>query len=157
MIAQLPIPPEKRKVERDAMRYEIGIEYPSKEKEEVDFNRLKSQIENKVTRFLRKQEIENNQATLCHKFVREYFDFMAALNKPGMKAVTERYQRAGLKIHILYGLKKIINSVIRAEIKRILAKKPLPSEKQEKMATQHLFYVLRIPKHILSDACLNHY
>ncbi|MDH5684655.1 MAG: hypothetical protein OEZ20_09350, partial [candidate division WOR-3 bacterium] len=91
------------------------------------------------------------------KFALEYFDFLATLNKSGMKAVTERYQRAGLKIHILYGLKKIINSVIRAEIKRILAKKPLPSEKQEKMATQHLFYVLRIPKHILSDACLNHY
>ena len=30
------------------------------------------------------------------KFALEYFDFLATLNKSGMKAVTERYQRAGL-------------------------------------------------------------
>jgi len=136
MILQLPQPLESRKVQRAAMRYETGIEFPAKEKPEtdIDFERLKSRIENKVKPFLIKHEIEENQASLCRKFVREYFNFMVTLNKSGMKAVTEQYQRAGLKTHLLYGLKKIINSVIRAEIKRIEAKKPLPSEKQEKMA-----------------------
>ncbi|MFB0509354.1 MAG: hypothetical protein ACETVX_02560, partial [bacterium] len=52
----------------------------------------------------------------------------------GMKMVTEKWQRVGLKLHIISGIKKIINSVLRGEIKRILAKKPLPTEKQEKMA-----------------------
>ena len=77
---------------------EIGIEFPSKEKpkQDIDFDRLKSRIENKVTPFLIKHEIAGNQASLCQKFTREYFDFMATLNKSGMKAVTERYQRAGL-------------------------------------------------------------
>ena len=63
-----------------------------------------------------------------------------------MKAVTDKYQRAGLKRNILYGLKKIINNVIRAEIKRILAKKPLPTKKQEKMAIGFTKYRIRIEK-----------
>ena len=148
MIAQLPIPPTQRKVQRDAMKYEIGIEFPSKEKpkRDIDFDRLKSRIENKVVPFLIKQEIEENQASLCRKFVREYFNFMASLNKSGMRAVVDKYQRAGLKIHILYGLKKIINSVIRAEIKRIEAKKPLPTKKQEKMAIGFTRYRIMIER-----------
>jgi transcriptional regulator with XRE-family HTH domain len=148
MILQLPQPPESRKVQRAAMRYETGIEFPSKEKpkRDIDFDRLRSRIENKVVPFLIKQEIEENQASLCRKFVREYFNFMASLNKSGMRAVVDKYQRAGLKIHILYGLKKIINSVIRAEIKRIVSKKPLPTKKQEKMAIGFTKYRIRIEK-----------
>jgi transcriptional regulator with XRE-family HTH domain len=148
MISQLPIPPAQRKIQRDAMRYETGIEFPAKEKPEtdIDFERLKSRIENKVVPFLIKQEIEENQASLCRKFVREYFNFMASLNKSGMRAVVDKYQKAGLKIHILYGLKKIINSVIRAEIKRIVSKKPLPTKKQEKMAIGFTKYRIRIEK-----------
>ncbi|MDH5186889.1 MAG: hypothetical protein OEW70_07505, partial [candidate division WOR-3 bacterium] len=35
---------------------------------------------------------------------------------------------------------------------------PPPTQRKiQRDATQHLFYVLRIPKHILSDACLIHY
>jgi transcriptional regulator with XRE-family HTH domain len=148
MILQLPQPPESRKVQRAAMRYETGIEFPSKEKpkRDIDFDRLRSRIENKVVPFLIKQEIEENQASLCRKFVREYFDFMASLNKSGMKSVIEKYQRAGLKTHLLYGLKKIINSVIRAEIKRIEAKKPLPTRKQEKMAIGFTKYRIMIER-----------
>ena len=71
---------------------------------------------------------------------------MASLNKSGMKAVTERFQRAGLKTHLLYGLKKIVNKEIRAEIKRISAKKPLPTEKQQKMAIGFTKYRIRIEK-----------
>jgi len=52
--------------------------------------------------------------------------------------VTEKWQRAGLKLHLISKIKKIINSVLREEIKRIESKKPLPTEKPEKMATQHL-------------------
>jgi transcriptional regulator with XRE-family HTH domain len=148
MISQIPIPPTQRKIKRDAMRYEIGIEFPSKEKpkRDIDFYRLKSRIEAKVTPFLIKNKIEGNQASLYQKFTREYFDFLASLNKSGMKAVTDKYLRAGLKRDILYGLKKIINNVIRAEIKRISAKKPLPSEKQEKMAIGFTKYRIRIEK-----------
>jgi transcriptional regulator with XRE-family HTH domain len=146
MIAQLPIPPAKRKIEKDAMRYEIGIEFPSKEKEEIDFERLKKIIKNKVILLLNKEEITLTQSlspqgrgidsliTAYQKFALEYFNFLAALNKPGMKMVTDKYQRAGLKLHLLYKIKKIINSVLRGEIKRIMAKKPLPTQKQEKMA-----------------------
>jgi hypothetical protein len=46
-----------------------------------------------------------------------------------MKIVTEKWQRAELKLNILFGIKKIINKVLRGEMKRILAKKPLPTEK----------------------------
>jgi len=63
-----------------------------------------------------------------------------------MKAVTDKYLRAGLKTNILYGLKKIINNVLRAELKRIEAKKPLPTDKQEKMAIGFTKYRIRIEK-----------
>ena len=68
MISQIPIPPTQRKIQRDAMRYEIGIEFPAKEKpkQEIDFDRLKSRIEAKVTPFLIKNEIEG----IKHLFIR---------------------------------------------------------------------------------------
>ena len=148
MISQIPIPPTQRKIQRDTMRYEIGIEFPSKEKpkRDIDFDRLKSRIEAKVTPFLIKNEIEGNQASLYQKFTKEYFDFLATLNKSGMTAVTDKYLRVGLKRNVLYSLKKITNYVIRAEIKRISAKKPLPSEKQQKMAIGFTKYRIRIEK-----------
>ena len=144
MIAQLPKPPEKRKIERDVMKYEIGIEFPSKEKEEIDFERLKKIIKDKAITLVNKEEEiltpahqrkeEKAAIAVYQKFALEYFDFLATLNKPGMKTVTDKYQRAGLKLHLLSKIKKIINSVLRGEIKRIMAKKPLPTQKQEKMA-----------------------
>jgi len=146
MISQLPVPPTQRKIQKDAMRYEIGVEFPSKEKpkRDIDFDRLKSRIENKVTPFLIKNDIEGNQASLCQKFTREYFDFMATVNKPAMKATIDKYLRAGLKFNIIHGLRKIIINEIKAEIKRIEAKKPLPSEKQQKMAIGFTKYRIRI-------------
>ncbi|MDH5683055.1 MAG: hypothetical protein OEZ20_01090 [candidate division WOR-3 bacterium] len=39
------------------MRYEIGVEFPSKEKEEIDFDRLKKLIENKVIALVNKEDI----------------------------------------------------------------------------------------------------
>jgi len=148
MISQLPPTATQRKIQRDAMKYEIGIEFPSKEKpkRDIDFDRLKSRVETKVTPFLTKNNIEGNQASLYQEFARVYFDFLATLNKSGMKAVTDKYLRAGLKRNIIFGLKKIINNVIRAEIKRISAKKPLPSAKQEKMALGFTKYRIRIEK-----------
>ncbi len=148
MISQLPPQASQRKIQRDAMRYKIGIEFPSKEKpkRDIDFDRLKSRIETKVTPFLIKNDIKGNQASICQKFTREYFDFLVTLNKSGMKAVTDKYQRAGLQRNILFGIKKIINNIIRAEIKRISAKKPLPSVKQEKMAIGFTKYRIRIEK-----------
>jgi DNA-binding XRE family transcriptional regulator len=148
MIASVHPPPTQRKIQRDAMRYEIGIEFPSKEKpkRDIDFDRLKSRIEGKVSAFLIKNEIEENQASFYQRFVREYFDFLATVNKSGMKAVTDKWQRTGLKTNILFGLKKIVNNVLRAEIKRISAKKPLPSEKQQKMAIGFTKYRIRIEK-----------
>jgi transcriptional regulator with XRE-family HTH domain len=134
MIAQLPIPPEKRKIERDAMRYEIGVEFPSKEKEAIDFTRLKKQIKDKVLVLLTKNQVEENQINSYQRFASEFFGFLAALNKPGMKMVIEKYQRAGLARHLILKIKKIVFSVIGAELKRIEAKKPLPIKKQEKMA-----------------------
>lgn len=144
MIAQLPIPPEKRKIKRDVMKYEIGIEFPSKEKEEIDFERLKKIIKNKVIALVSKEEETltpanqrkggNVAIAAYQKFALDYFVFLAALNKPGMKMVTDKCQRAGLKLHLLSKIKKIINSVLRGEVKRIMAKKPLPTQKQEKMA-----------------------
>jgi transcriptional regulator with XRE-family HTH domain len=148
MISQLPMPPSQRKIQRDAMRYEIGIEFPSKEKpkRDIDFDRLKSRIEAKVTPFLIKNDIAGGQASLYQKFTREYFDFMATLNKSGMKAVTDKYLRAGLGLNIIHGFRKIINNEIKAELKRIEAKKPLPSEKQQKMAIGFTKYRIQIEK-----------
>ncbi|MDH5684235.1 MAG: hypothetical protein OEZ20_07210, partial [candidate division WOR-3 bacterium] len=54
--------------------------------------------------------------------------------------------RAGLQRHLLFKITKIIYSVIGAEIKRIEAKKPLPTEKQEKMAIGFTKYRIRIEK-----------
>jgi len=151
-------PPTERKIQRDAIRYEIGVEFPSKEKEEIDFDRLKKQIKDKVTASVSK---ENNalSSVLSHqgrgedaviadyqKFALEYFEFLATLNKAGTKMVTEKYQRAGLKLNLLFKIKKIINSVLRGEIKRISSKKPLPTEKQEKMAIGFTKYRIRIEK-----------
>ena len=148
MISQVHPPTTQRKIQRDAMRYEIGIEFPSKEKpkRDIDFDRLKSRIESKVSPFLIKNKIEENQASFYQKFVREYFDFLATLNKSGMKAVGDKYQRTGLKTNILFGLKKIITNVLRAELKRISAKKPLPTDKQQKMAIGFTKYRIIIEK-----------
>ncbi len=146
MITQLPIPPEPRKVQRDAMRYEIGVEFPSKEKEEVDFARLKKRIKDKVLVLLTKNQLAESQINSYQKFASEHFDFLAALNKPRMKMVIEKYQRAGLVRHLLFKITKISYSVIRAEIKRIEAKKPLPTEKQEKMAIGFTKYRIRIER-----------
>jgi transcriptional regulator with XRE-family HTH domain len=134
MIAQVHPPPTERKIQRDAMRYEIGIEFPSKEKEEIDFDRLKKQIKDKVLVLLIKNQIEENQINSYQKFALEYFEFLATLNKAGMKMVADKYQRAGLKLNFILKIKKVINSILRGEIKRISAKKPLLTEKQEKMA-----------------------
>jgi transcriptional regulator with XRE-family HTH domain len=57
MISQLPPPATQRKIQRDAMRYEIGVEFPSKEKEEIDFARLKKIIKEKVERLVNNEEI----------------------------------------------------------------------------------------------------
>jgi len=144
MIVQVQPAPTKRKIERDTMRYEIGVEMPSKE--EIDFTRLKKQIKDKVTILLVKNQIGDNQINSYHNFALEYFDFLAKLNKAGMKMVTEKYQRAGLKFHLLFKIKKIINSVLRGEIKRLETKKPLPTEKQERMAIGFTKYRIAIEK-----------
>jgi transcriptional regulator with XRE-family HTH domain len=161
-------PPTQRKIQRDAMRYEIGIEFPSKEKEEIDFERLKRLIKDKVTALVNKEDFTLTP-TLSHqgrggnaviadyqKFALEYFDFLGTLNKAGMKMVTEKWRRAGLKLNLLFKIKKIINSVLRGEIKRITTKKPLPTclcrwhgrqaEKQEKMAIGLTKYRIRIER-----------
>ena len=84
--------------------------------------------------------------TAYQRFASEFFDFLAALNKPGMKMVIEKYQRAGLERHLIFKIKKIVFSVIGAEIKRIEAKKPLPTEKQEKMAIGFTRYRIRMER-----------
>jgi transcriptional regulator with XRE-family HTH domain len=144
MIAQVHPPPTERKIQRDAMKYEINIEFPSKAKEEIDFDRLKKQIKDKVIVLLTKNQIEERQINSYQKFALEYFDFLATLNKAGMKMVAEKWQRAGLKLNLLLKIKKTINTVLRGEIKRITAKKPLPTEKQEKMAIGFTKYRIRI-------------
>jgi len=57
MVSQVNPPSAERKIHRDAMRYEIGVEFPSKEKEEIDFDRLKKQITNKVIALVNKEDI----------------------------------------------------------------------------------------------------
>jgi transcriptional regulator with XRE-family HTH domain len=156
MIAQVHPPPTERKIQRDAMRYEIGVEFPSKEKEEIDFDRLKKQIKDKVTALVNKEGLTLTP-TLSHqgrggdavianyqKFAQEYFEFLTTLNKAGMKMVADKYHRAGLQLNLISKIKKIINSVLRGEIKRIESKKPLPTGKQEKMAIGFTKYRIRI-------------
>ncbi|MFB0510219.1 MAG: hypothetical protein ACETVX_06955, partial [bacterium] len=48
--------------------------------------------------------------------------------------------------HLLFKITKIIHSVVRAELKRLEAKKPLPSEKQEKMAIGFTKYRIMIER-----------
>jgi transcriptional regulator with XRE-family HTH domain len=155
MISQLPPPASQRKIQRDAMRYEIGVEFPSKEKEEIDFARLKKIIKEKVEVLVNKEEDtltptlsyqRRGRSAVYEKFAMEYFEFMASLNKPGMKMVIEKYQRAGLARHLLFKIKKIIFSIIGAEIKRIEAKKPLPTAKQERMAVGFTRYRIRMER-----------
>ena len=91
------------------MRYETGIEFPSKEKEEIDIEQLKKRIKDKVIALVNKEEVtltsvlshqgrggkESPESTATshserseesilnsyHKFASEHFDFLAALNK----------------------------------------------------------------------------
>ena len=150
MILQLPPPATQRKIQRDAMRYEIGVEFPSKEKEEIDFARLKKIIKEKVevlfTRQSHSEQSEESRLAAYQKFAMEYFEFMASLNKAGMKMVIEKYQRVGLARHLIFKIKKIVFSVIGAELKRIEAKKPLPTAKQEKMAIGFARYRIRMER-----------
>jgi hypothetical protein len=87
---------------------------------------------------------EESRLADYQKFAMEYFEFLATLNKAEMKMVAEKYQRVGLRLNLLVKIKKTINSVLRGEIKRIEAKKPLPTEKQEKMAIGFTKYRIRI-------------
>jgi hypothetical protein len=84
--------------------------------------------------------------TAYQKFALEYFDFFASLNKAGMKMTSDKYLRAGLQYNLISKIRKIINSVVGGEIKRIEAKKPLPTEKQEKMAIGFTKYRIRIER-----------
>jgi transcriptional regulator with XRE-family HTH domain len=158
MISRLPPEASRRKIQRDAMRYEIGVEFPSKEKEEIDFERLKKIIKEKVEALLNKEGITLTPAlshqgrggeavmTAYQRFASEFFDFLAVLNKPGMKIVIEKYQRAGLQFYLINKIKKIIYSVIGAEFKRIETKKSLPTAKQEKMAVGFTRYRMRMER-----------
>jgi hypothetical protein len=169
MISQLPPEATQRKIQRDAMRYEIGVEFPSKEKEEIDFARLKKIIKEKVERLVSKEttltpSLSHSESAECtvhcghrtsigrgssseyQKFAIEFFDFQATLNKAGMKMVSDKYLRAGLQFNLISKIKKIINSVIYGEIKRIEAKKPLPSQKQERMAIGFTRYRIRMER-----------
>ncbi|MEO0094107.1 MAG: hypothetical protein ABIK67_07645, partial [candidate division WOR-3 bacterium] len=58
---------------------------------------------------------------------------VAELNESGMKLITEKHQKVGLQFHLLFKIKKkIINSVLRAEIKRLESKNHCqPKSKQE--------------------------
>jgi hypothetical protein len=80
------------------------------------------------------------------KFAREYFDFLASLNKAGMKMTPDKYLRAGLQYNLISKIKKIITSVVGGEIKRIEAKKPLPTAKQERMAIGFTRYRIRMER-----------
>jgi transcriptional regulator with XRE-family HTH domain len=184
MISLLPPEVTQRKIQRDAMRYEIGVEFPSKAKEEIDFARLKKIIKDKVTVLVNKEEatlssvlspnrVPPESGLLTHegsirrpeegrfdhqgrggeavrtayqKFALEYFDFFASLNKAGMRMTADKYLRAGLQYNLISKIRKIITSVVGGEIKRIEAKKPLPTEKQEKMAIGFTQYRIRIEK-----------
>jgi transcriptional regulator with XRE-family HTH domain len=170
MISQLPPPATQRKIQRDAMRYEIGVEFPSKEKEEIDFARLKKIIKDKVSTLVNKEEItltpalSHSESAECtvhcghrtsigrgniaayQKFAMEYFDFFASLNKAGMKMTSDKYLRAGLQFNLISKIRKIITSVVGGEIKRIEAKKPLPTAKQERMAIGFTKYRIRMER-----------
>ena len=87
MVSQVKPPSAERKIQRDAMKYEIGIEFPSKQKEEIDFDRLKKQIKNNVIILLNKNQTGESEINSYQKFALEYFDFLATLNKAGMKMV----------------------------------------------------------------------
>jgi transcriptional regulator with XRE-family HTH domain len=132
MIAQVQPPPTERKIQRDAMKYEINIEFPSKEKEEIDFERLKKQFKDKVLVLLNRNQIGEKEINSYQKFALEYFDFLATLNKPGIKMVTDKYQRAGLKLNLLVKIKRVINSVLRGEIKRIEGKSRYPPKSKKR-------------------------
>jgi transcriptional regulator with XRE-family HTH domain len=175
MITQLPPEATKRKIQRDAMRYEIGVEFPSKEKEEIDFARLKKIIKEKVERLVNKEETtltsllshrgrgggekitlsptrfyqergEKAVMTTYQKFALEYFEFFASLNKAGMKMTLDKYLRAGVQYNLISKIRKIITSVVGGEIKRIEAKKPLPTVKQERMAIGFTRYRIRMER-----------
>jgi transcriptional regulator with XRE-family HTH domain len=79
MISQLPPPAAQRKIQRDAMRYEIGVEFPSKEKEEIDFARLKKIIKEKVevlfTRQSHSEQSEESRLATYQKFALEFLTF----------------------------------------------------------------------------------
>ena len=68
------------------------------------------------------------------------------MNKVRLRRITEKWQRAGLKLHLISKIKKIINSVLRGEIKRIESKKSLPTKKQEKMALGFTKYRIMIER-----------
>ena len=93
-----------------------------------------------------KYQVRGSEAVIAEyqKFALEFFDFLAALNKAGQKMVIEKYQRAGLQFYLINKIKKIIYSVIGAELKRIEAKKPLPTAKQERMAIGFKKYRMRM-------------
>jgi hypothetical protein len=119
---------------------------------------LKKIIKEKVTALVNKEEItltsvlshqgrgEKAVMTAYHKFALEYFDFFASLNKAGMKMTSDKYLKAGLQFNLISKIKKIITSVVGGEIKRIEAKKPLPTAKQERMAVGFTRYRMRMER-----------
>ena len=44
---------------------------------------------------LNKTQVAEKEIPTYQKFAREYFYFLTALNKPGMKMITDKYQRVG--------------------------------------------------------------
>lgn len=119
MIAQVNPPPVERKIQRDAMKYEINIEFPSKGKEEIDFDRLKKSITDKVLILLSRNQIGESRIILYQKFAREYYQTLKKHYNQDPKILTkklmnvvQRWQKEGLQKEILIQLQEKIEPMV---------------------------------------------
>lgn len=140
IVAQLKIPEDKKKIEYDLARYQASIKYPKKE-ETLDLYRLKEKIDKKVLSQLNQKNVSND---LTSDYLRYSQEFLKALNE--IEDLNRKWVRKGLKPKILLPIRRIVQKLLKNEIKRILAIKPTSQEKQDAMTLKLARHRIAIEK-----------
>jgi hypothetical protein len=117
-----------------------GIKY-SKKEEKIDFYRLADVIEKKVLPLLNQEKVSNDLTSDYLKYAQE---FLKALNE--IEDLNRAWLRKGLKPGILLRIRRIVQKLLKTEIKRILTLKPISQEKQEEMTLKLAHYRIPIEK-----------
>jgi hypothetical protein len=132
----------RQKIDRDTAKYENKILYPKTPYQKLDWERIRTQIDEKVQVLLFNHQIEEDQKTPYFSFVNE---LIANYDTSQASAIYDKYYKTR-RLHrgAISEIRSIVYKTVRTEQKRLKKQKALPSEKFRKMAGEFLRYRVKI-------------